>query len=839
MNLRFVSVLVLLGALGCNDGSNRRASIDAAALAIAHDDVPLIASPGEGTVDSEDPAEVVGWGELRRRTLADGRVVAEVAAEDGEVYRLANAAVTAELADGAEVRFAGALRPNHDDGDGSRALLATSLVAGAPRRAVRPLVPAPADGALLATPAALPATLLLSATAATAAPTAGAPGAAPAAAGAAPALELPPPWASRHGMSAAEYQQQAEALRDKGFRPVAVHAAGDVDEASFTAIWIKDGKPNAAIHGRSSDGYAAVWQDLVVGEGYRPVSVSAYGSYPHERYVATFVKDGRAFAARRRMDEDAYRSWSQTYAAQGLRKTWVSVIGWGATKRFAAVWVKDGKASRSRWDLSDDEFAAARDALAKDGYRLVSCDDYGTSLARRWAGVWVRDAREGAANNLTFVGQTSAQYQLTSEHLAQAGFHPTCALRVGGRYTSSWEEDRGDVLIRARGSALPAHLAGVDAAIRAYMEDRKVRNVSVALLRGEQVVFDRTYTRGPLSAEARPASTRYRLASVSKPLTSVGVLRLVDQGKVDLDARLDTYLTELKLPLGRLDPRFGAVTIRQLLQHRGGWARSAIREGYASGGEVLVQSQGFDPMYHDLTIRWAYGGKLPLDSEDYIRWMARWKRLAFQPGQYYCYSNLGYNILGRVIERVTGRSYEAYMRDEVFARAGAYDFRVGRTELHRRLSREPIYFDPSNRIVLDRGGSGERTPRQYGGFNMPARDANGGWVGSARDLVKVCRALNAGKLLAPSTITEMWTRPADPNTSSGFHSYALGWSVSASGLASHNGSYTGTRTYLAYRPGGVVYAALTNQNDGGPEWSSRGKSLARRLNDALAAVVWP
>ena len=395
------------------------------------------------------------------------------------------------------------------------------------------------------------------------------------------------------------------------------------------------------------------------------------------------------------------------------------------------------------------------------------------------------------------------------------------------RYSHCWRRDPGAWVFRRAGFA-GAGLGALDQAMEGYMRDRRVTHATLCVAKDGQVVLSRGYTFAPASARRTQPTSRLRIASISKPMTAIAILRLVDQGRLSLDDTVGELLPGLSsLPRDR---RFRSVTVRQLLQHRGGWAISARED---DNGVQLHGGLGFDPMFNDSAVAQAFLKPMPVSPRDVIRYMARRQRLQFQPGAFYSYSNFGYNLLGRILERVTGRDYEAHLRQDVFQRVSANSFRVGHAQLHRRLPGEVHYHDVEGGFARDKHGTGELLPVQYGGWNLHNMDSHGGWIASARDLVRVTLALQQGRLLRRATRDAMWTKQAPDRN------YGLGWGLSGGTLPNHNGSLTGTWTWLRTRPQGVVYAVLTNQRSSSLErfdYSATGQSLSRRLDDALSSV---
>src|SRR5207247_1117538 len=135
-------------------------------------------------------------------------------------------------------------------------------------------------------------------------------------------------------------------------------------------------------------------------------------------------------------------------------------------------------------------------------------------------------------------------------------------------------------------------------------------------------------------------NTIYPLASISKPITATGLMVLVERGQVDLDLPINTYLGPAKLTGLAGDAR--GATVRRVLSHTAG---------------LPLHSQFF---YSDR-------GYAPPDMAETIR---RYGKLVFPPGQVVEYSNLGYGIIGNVIEPVSGKSYAEVMRQEVCVSLG-------------------------------------------------------------------------------------------------------------------------------------------------------------------------
>lgn len=176
-------------------------------------------------------------------------------------------------------------------------------------------------------------------------------------------------------------------------------------------------------------------------------------------------------------------------------------------------------------------------------------------------------------------------------------------------------------------------LAGFDSTMRSFMQARNIPGASLALTRNGKLVLARGYTFSNDSEDltVEPGSL-FRVASLAKPITAVAVLRLVQDGELDLSAKLADLL-DLAPPPGRSpDPLLGTITLRHLLQHLGGWDRDLT----------------FDPQFHDSAIAEELGVSLPISKADIATFMTG-KLLDHAPGATYAYCNYGYSLLGQVI----------------------------------------------------------------------------------------------------------------------------------------------------------------------------------------------
>jgi CubicO group peptidase (beta-lactamase class C family) len=270
------------------------------------------------------------------------------------------------------------------------------------------------------------------------------------------------------------------------------------------------------------------------------------------------------------------------------------------------------------------------------------------------------------------------------------------------------------------------------------------------------------------------------------------------------------------------DTRVYNITIQNLLEHTAGWNRDLPM----SPNPLPPYPWGYggsDPIDFPLHVTQTLGEPNPVTERALIKFLIQ-KGLNFTPGTAQNYSNVGYLVLGEVIERKTGLSYENYVKQNIFAPLGIYDIRLGKNRLEDKQEREVEYNSPFT--TLSAYGTGQLLPWQYGGTNFEAMDAHGGWIATARDLVRLLTAVDGfpsrPDILSASTIQTMVTPSA---TNPG---YAKGWIVNSAGTWWHGGSLFGTQSVMVRTFNGqLTWAIIFN-----------GRSLASSFNNAVYNLGW-
>ena len=346
-----------------------------------------------------------------------------------------------------------------------------------------------------------------------------------------------------------------------------------------------------------------------------------------------------------------------------------------------------------------------------------------------------------------------------------------------------------------------------DQAIPNLMRKHKIPGGAVAVVRDGKLIYARGF--GYADVENKTPvqpNALFRIASVSKPITSAAIMTLVGDGKLRLDDRVAPYIADLApAPGATVDPRWEQITIRHLLTHTAGWDRGV----------------SFDPMFQPAIAAAAVNAPAPASANTIIRYM-KGKPLDFNPGERFAYSNFGYDVLGRVIERVSGMPYETFVRTRVLQPAGAMRTRLGRTRLADALPDEVKYYwtgAGANWPMVPSVIPGDGTvPNNYGGFYLEAMDSHGGWVSSTVDLLRFLTAVDGRDdrpdILSAGLVAEM-TGSGPSACAGGACYYAAGWFVGVTqGDATwmHGGDLPGTAALLVRTGSRFSWVALFNAN---------------------------
>jgi len=325
-------------------------------------------------------------------------------------------------------------------------------------------------------------------------------------------------------------------------------------------------------------------------------------------------------------------------------------------------------------------------------------------------------------------------------------------------------------------------IAEIDTLVKSVVDNKKSAGAILGIQIGDHEPIIKTYGFSDLERSRQVNDEgQFRIASITKPFTATAILKLVDSKKLALEDSIDTFFPNF--------PSGNEITIYQLLSHTSGipnWYNVSMPSNTPKDFPMCSKPHQFIEKMSNMSL--------------------------FEPGELYSYSNTGYVLLGEIIEIVSGKSYENYLRVEIFEPSGMGDTEMEREENASEQWVKGYGFDSSldNPFVQ---------PEQYA---MPF--SAGGLRSTATDLLRFMEAFNSDKLISKELkdratsyakvkdgkdvdedrfyFPEDFQRPSPPNWMQKY-GYGLGFErmdIHNTAVVSHGGSIAGFRTLLMYIP---------------------------------------
>ncbi|MFR9503036.1 MAG: serine hydrolase domain-containing protein [Rikenellaceae bacterium] len=357
-----------------------------------------------------------------------------------------------------------------------------------------------------------------------------------------------------------------------------------------------------------------------------------------------------------------------------------------------------------------------------------------------------------------------------------------------------------------------------DKDIQAFMRRWEFKGASFALMYNDSLIYAKGYGDANDTLKC-DVSHVFRIASVSKLLTATAVMKLREQKKISLESKVfgasgilnDSMFLDLRTK--NLDQ----ITVEHLLRHTSG-----------------ISTPIGDPAFANYSVAQVIGKELPLTVDDMV-YYATQCRLNARPGDRYDYSNLGYIILGKIIEEVTGVEYEQYMRDSILAPIGCHDMFIGHNFSENRAPNEVSYYEVKEADPVEAyDGSGRMTMKSNGGNNVTLLGSAGGWVASPTELLKFVSAIN-GCSINEDILTEESIKLMTYDSKS---DKPIGWATVRGTEWVRSGSMSGTCALVKKQKDGYTWVFITNSSAWiGPNISNYISSTVSR---SIAKVKkWP
>ena len=338
-------------------------------------------------------------------------------------------------------------------------------------------------------------------------------------------------------------------------------------------------------------------------------------------------------------------------------------------------------------------------------------------------------------------------------------------------------------------------LYGLDEKVLLFMQNWELKGLSLSIMKNDSLVYAKGYGWADEEKKVKmQASNIMRVASVSKLITATGIMLLQEEGLLSLKDKVfgeegilkdEVYSSAIK------DSNYYSITIEDLLRHKAGFT-----------------SKGGDPMFSTRAIIVREKLNRPPDLLTLIKNSLK-KDLDYIPGTSQAYSNFGYLLLSRIIEEVSGESYEAFIKRKLLEPIGCIDFHIAGNYYKDRLKNEVRYYTaPNDKKVPEYTNSGRRVSRCYGGNDIHNLSGAGAWVASTPELALFVASIN-GRSEIPDIIRkeslDAMIEYFDKDT------FSLGWNDTNPETGwIRTGTFSGTSALIKYFPDGECWILLTN-----------------------------
>ncbi|WP_154659321.1 cyclic peptide export ABC transporter [Paenibacillus massiliensis] len=317
------------------------------------------------------------------------------------------------------------------------------------------------------------------------------------------------------------------------------------------------------------------------------------------------------------------------------------------------------------------------------------------------------------------------------------------------------------VTASAQGAITDGQISQIESMVKQQMEVADIPGLSLVIVEGGNVTYQKGLGYADIAARRQvETDTLFELGSNTKAITGLAILKLEQDGKVDLNTPVSQYIPWFSLHNGG-----SQITLNQFLHHTSGIPFTTIGDIPVTNGEAALQE----------TVQ-----------------TLRQQSLFTTPGSQFEYTTINYDVLGLVIEQVSGKSYEQYVRDEILEPMGLN---------HTVLSREDALAPVATGYKL-----GWLQPRQYDAPVYKGNTPAGYAMMNAQDLA-VWIKLQLETQPAQEAYRELIDKSHEPDRTvspgiEGF-SYAAGWRIFQDGLGewSHGGENPNYSSYIVLRPG--------------------------------------
>lgn len=361
--------------------------------------------------------------------------------------------------------------------------------------------------------------------------------------------------------------------------------------------------------------------------------------------------------------------------------------------------------------------------------------------------------------------------------------------------------------------------SGLEDKINTLLADFKITGASLALSKNGRLVYARGfgYADKENGIMVLPQH-QFRIASVSKLITAVAIFRLIESGKISLNQRVfgeEAILDEAIYNFHIHDLRILDITVRHLLTHSAGWDYSEKK----------------DPMFNPKLVTKGNDFMVDPNITNLISFALN-QGLQHNPGEESHYFNLGYCMLGEIIEKISGTSYQAFVQEKILSPLNIHSFQLGKNLKEDKSTNEVIYYDFALRSSFN--GTGKLVPRPYGGTPIELLGPSGGWIANTMDLVKLVNAIDGH-----DSFPDILSQESIDTMTAITKVLPMGWI----GISKHDdwlrtGTLAGTHALVVRKNDDISYALVVNTSTG---YSHRfSEEMFKRIENGLKTInYWP
>ena len=549
-------------------------------------------------------------------------------------------------------------------------------------------------------------------------------------------------YVAYHGYTTAQHKNASDSHLAQGYKYISLSIYGPPANPLYAGVLKSGFAPNSQVEKHAMNG--TQWQQTFndqVKQGRGPVMAVATGPYASAVYAAVFetmnpipfTQTGLG-----RSDFDTLVAQAQ----QGPTKppaapnkvantilSWTGIFGTADDPRYIGIWTPNPNRivwNASRLPPTDDQqwFDASNYQWARQVFSVYSpeLDEY------------VSIYRDDAPTDYVADGALSpGDYQKAHDDMQQKGYVPSCVQGCGinnALITPTFVKpgSTGDRVWSAPAGPAPhATLAGFDTYMKTFMQKNRVRAGALAVVKGTRLVVARGYTYGESGYPVTHPDSIFRIASCSKLITAVAMLQLTEKG-LKLS---DKIVAKLPFSIPANTPGYNFIS-------------------QISVDDCLSMISGYDGsiMPEQNVASFFNLGQYPVTKTQRAQAMMQTQILTGAPGTSEHYCNLGYSLLGLVLEKFTSQSYDAYVKASILKPLGVTRARLdvaATTAQPAGAVRQQDRYAANARTVLS-GSTSSTTrpfvPRVYGGVDYSTYDAYGGWCMAAVDYAAFLAAMN-------------------------------------------------------------------------------------------------